>query len=150
MNERNETKERMKEIVSENLRGNDGKQMKRAMGDVHSFVVEDRNRVWIETAPLAACLAGEALFSAGADTTEGAGTLVVVMLLVVVEVAVVSTMERKSKSAIVSAARTGSGDEPEEEETGTTTEPTPTDSIPYNRSPILVAAEGGGGRGGGG
>ena len=29
MNERNETKERMKEIVSENLRGNDGKQMNR-------------------------------------------------------------------------------------------------------------------------
>lgn len=67
------------------------------------------------------------------------------VLLVVVE-----SIDRKSKLPIWSiTARAGSGEEPEEEEAGRTTEPTPTDSIP-NKSPILVAAEGGGGRGGGG
>lgn len=92
-----------------------------------------------ERAPLAACLDGEALLSVGAGALVGA---------VVLEE--VESIERKSKpSTRFSMARAGSGEEPEE--AGGTTEPTPTQSIPYKRSPILVAAEeGGGGRGGGG
>jgi hypothetical protein len=74
--------------------------------------------------------------------------LVVVVVVVVIEEE--ESIERKSKVSIVSMARTGRGEEPEEQEAGATTEPTP-ESIPYKRSPILVAAEvGGGGRGGGG
>lgn len=106
-----------------------------------------------QRAPLAACLDGEALASAGA----GPALLLVVeeeeVLLVVVVVVVVEeeSIERKSKlSMFISMARAGRGEEPEEQEAGATIEPTP-ESIPYKRSPILVAAEeGGGGRGGGG
>ena len=95
------------------------------------------------SAPLAACLDGEALASAGAEPA-----LLVVVVVVVIEEE--ESIERKSKVSIVSMARTGRGEEPEEQEAGATTEPTP-ESIPYKRSPILVAAEvGGGGRGGGG
>lgn len=75
------------------------------------------------------------------------------MLVVVVEEVVVvveESIERKSKLSMFSMARAGRGEEPEEQEAGATIEPTP-ESIPYKRSPILVAAEeGGGGRGGGG
>lgn len=106
-----------------------------------------------QRAPLAACLDGEALASAGA----GPALLLVVeeeeVLLLVVVVVVVEeeSIERKSKlSMFISMARAGRGEEPEEQEAGATIEPTP-ESIPYKRSPILVAAEeGGGGRGGGG
>jgi hypothetical protein len=74
-----------------------------------------------------------------------------VLLLVVVVVEEEESIERKSKlSMFISMARAGRGEEPEEQEAGATIEPTP-ESIPYKRSPILVAAEeGGGGRGGGG
>jgi hypothetical protein len=73
------------------------------------------------------------------------------VLLLVVVVVEVESIERKSKlSMFISMARAGRGEEPEEQEAGATIEPTP-ESIPYKRSPILVAAEeGGGGRGGGG
>lgn len=106
-----------------------------------------------QRAPLAACLDGEALASAGA----GPALLLVVVveeeevLLLVVVVVEEESIERKSKlSMFISMARAGRGEEPEEQEAGATIEPTP-ESIPYKRSPILVAAEeGGGGRGGGG